>query len=232
MNVYFYVNILCIGFVIKAVFLVFSSPENIDSDESSQESSEKFYATEVSTSTKRPGSFNIYKLLLKVCCFYFCVLRLFNLDKIIDIKVIYPPYDNSLTCRPARFSDYQSNIQHLEQLGSWGQILSAHDTQGNRNEAGICDSLKNLGLYNLLWAHLQGVKAREGSIHRELSDVQYECGWRLSNWEINSESVKYLNAGIERDLKETSATFQQFVYESIQAGLRNDQSKHNGNIQR
>jgi hypothetical protein len=138
-------------------------------------------------------------------------------------------------CGSARYSDFHSNIQHLQQMNQWNRSLAAFDadtSHRNNSEVGACVALKELGLFNSLWTYMQGFESIHGRLEPKLSEIQYECGWRLSKWDLNWDKATYVKDSIEiEDLTEV-ATVQKSIYESIQSGLSKDKLSHNESIRR
>ncbi|CAG7730831.1 unnamed protein product, partial [Allacma fusca] len=139
--------------------------------------------------------------------------------------------DGVFGCGSARFLDFASQIEHLQSTQSWDQVLSAEDFHGGQNEKGICDSLKNKGLYNSLWTQLKGIEVRRGYLDEQLLGIQYECAWRLSNWDINLDKVSYIRDTIEFN-SAANGSGQQFLYESMQSAFRKNCQKFEQAINR
>ena len=83
--------------------------------------------------------------------------------------------------------------------------------------------MKELGLFNSLWTYLQGYESSFGRLEPDLSEIQYECGWRLSKWDLNWDKATYVKQSYKLDeISASHATVQKSIYESIQSGLTHD----------
>jgi len=139
-------------------------------------------------------------------------------------------------CGSARYSDFTSNVQHLAQMNQWGRSLAAFDSSYDRQlgQIGISTSLKELGLFSTLWTYLQGADGvGSGHMEPELAEIQYECGWRLSKWDLNCDKANYVQNwnGVEEEIHGIP-TVQKSIYESIQSALNNDKLRHVESIRR
>ena len=127
--------------------------------------------------------------------------------------------DGVYGCGSARFSDVTSEVQYLESSQSWDEVLYANDSRIG-SAVGVCNAIKNLGLFNTCWTQLGGIKAERGVLEENVSDIQYECGWRLGQWKINSDRVTYLEDSCAK-----VGTLHKFVYQTMQASLGGDVCK-------
>jgi len=90
--------------------------------------------------------------------------------------------------------------------------------------------MKELGLFNSLWTYMQGFEHMHGKLEPDLSEIQYECGWRLSKWDLNWDKATYVKHGMDDLTSAGYTTVQKSVYESIQSGLNNDRLSHHESI--
>ncbi|ODN04229.1 Serine-protein kinase ATM [Orchesella cincta] len=133
--------------------------------------------------------------------------------------------DATYGCGSARFTDVESSMHHMEQSMDWHRLLvlangSSFDPESCQ-EAHVALSLKQQGLFNVLWAFLKGTESgeTESGSEDDITQVQYECGWRLTKWNMNADKPVYVKDAVEP----TSHTaFQVCIYEGIQAGLGGD----------
>lgn len=137
-------------------------------------------------------------------------------------------------CGSARYSDFTSNVHHLEQMNEWGRSLAAHDIHydGVSSQHGIATSLKESGLFNALWTYLKGAEAMTGYLDPDLSEIQYECGWRLSKWDLNCDKAHYVKNVVSGEEFTSAQTVQKCIYESIQSALKDDKLLHTDSIRR
>lgn len=134
--------------------------------------------------------------------------------------------DAAYGCGSARFADVQSSIHHMEQTMDWHRMLML--ANGSSVEMESCldlhaaISLKEQGLYNVLWSFLKGVQTVGNSVLPEdLEQIQYECGWRLTKWDLNTGQPGYIE-----DCLQTPPGFQTCIYKGIQAKLAKDEINH------
>lgn len=133
--------------------------------------------------------------------------------------------DSAFGCGSARFGE--GNVHHIEQTMDWQKLLMvANGSSINKestSEVHVAQSFKGLGTYNVLWTYLKGVEAQNPVLAEELRQAQFECGWRLSQWNLNTDKPTYV-----RDVLEVSvhSAFQMSVYESVQTGLVKDKENH------
>lgn len=94
-------------------------------------------------------------------------------------------------CGSARFSDGMMNISHLQQRMQFYRVLSASDgnavDSNSPTKAGVGGALKDLALYNTLWTYLKGIETEDKVLDHDLAEIQFECGWRLSKWNLNCD---------------------------------------------
>ena len=140
--------------------------------------------------------------------------------------------DGVYGCGSARFSDVTSEVQYLEASQAWDEVLYANDSRIG-SSVGVCNAIKHLGLFNTCWTQLHGIEAQQGGylLDEQVSDIQYECGWRLSQWNINTDKVTYIE-NVDLTKAGPSGTLQKFVYESLQATVKDDLFKLNQALQR
>lgn len=103
------------------------------------------------------------------------------------------------------------------------------------NEAdnvGVGFGLKQLDLCNTLWLYLKGIESTDKVMGQELSEIQYECGWRLSKWNLNQGKATYVTEDPIFNKSAGCSTFQKFIYEGIIAGLSNDELSLSESIKR
>ncbi|KDR18216.1 Serine-protein kinase ATM [Zootermopsis nevadensis] len=101
-------------------------------------------------------------------------------------------------CGSSHILDPQSRISHYELTGNWQNVLLSYDfllSSGNEDATGgMLYALKRLGLYHIQNSYLTG------GIHSEYEDYQYECGWRLGQWNLLSTENSKKLCGSETDV--------------------------------
>lgn len=82
-------------------------------------------------------------------------------------------------CGFTHLLDTKSQVGYYKQLGKWDQVVLHYDIQESHNlilKEQLLNSLKNNGFYQL-------------PLHTNIStETQYECAWRLSQWDINDKT--------------------------------------------
>ncbi|CAL8069908.1 unnamed protein product [Orchesella dallaii] len=133
--------------------------------------------------------------------------------------------DAAYGCGSARFTDMESSMHHVEQSMDWHRLLvlangSSFDPESSQ-DAHVALSLKQLGLFNVLWAFLKGTEsgATESGAEDDITQVQYECAWRLTKWDMNTDKPVYVKDMVEPS---SQSSFQVCIYEGIQAGIEGD----------
>lgn len=138
--------------------------------------------------------------------------------------------DAAFGCGSARFADTQSTIQHVGRQREWARLLTlANGSSLDRESCSdihVVESLKQLGACNILWSYLKGVETEHGGIPEDLKQSQFECGWRLSNWDMNADKPAYIKNILLDDSSSTHSAFQMHLYESIQSGITQDHQNH------
>lgn len=139
-------------------------------------------------------------------------------------------------CGSARFSDGRLNVNHLQQRLQFSRVLSACNGSAldpnSTQESGVCGALKDLCLYNTLWTYLQGTEAENRVLDHDLAEMQFECGWRLSKWNLHCDKATYLKDGTFFENSRSHGMIQRFVYESVKTGLAKDIVNHTENVER
>ncbi|XP_066601781.1 serine-protein kinase ATM-like [Prorops nasuta] len=100
-------------------------------------------------------------------------------------------------CGSLDLKDPSSLVQYYTHTRKWDKVMLIQDIElhsdnhlANRNHVGMTNALRHSGLHYLLGHFLSGT-TRETEKYYEL---EYECAWRLSNWNIlNAHSVKSQN---------------------------------------
>ncbi|XP_015186804.1 PREDICTED: serine-protein kinase ATM isoform X1 [Polistes dominula] len=87
-------------------------------------------------------------------------------------------------CGSSHLRDSSSRVQHYIQMQEWDKVLLIKDIElssGNKTAVGeMISSLQQLGLHYLLGHYIStSTSAQEMS-----NDIQLECAWRLSNWDL------------------------------------------------
>lgn len=118
----------------------------------------------------------------------------------------------------------------------WERVLSACDGNAvdseSSVESGVAASMREMGLYNTLWTYLQGIEAREHILDQELAEIQYECGWRLSKWNLHCDKATYVKDGSLFQSGKGHGLLQRYIYESVQTGIASDVVNHLENVRR
>nr|CAD7431238.1 unnamed protein product [Timema monikensis] len=86
-------------------------------------------------------------------------------------------------CGSSYLLDSLTRVSHLELEGQWEQAMQEYQLQSKNDDPtaiqGLCRCLHRMGSHNLLHRYLAATEKTS-----ELLDIQYECGWRLGQWDL------------------------------------------------
>lgn len=131
-------------------------------------------------------------------------------------------------CGSARLLD--GATYHLDHIMDGQKLLTmANGSSINKDscsEYQTALAMKYLGTYNVLWTYLKGAEC-QGVLPEDLQQAQYECGWRLSQWDLNTDKPAYIKEFTDVP---AHAAFQMSIYDGIHALTLKDKQYHNSAI--
>ncbi|CAG2068229.1 unnamed protein product, partial [Timema podura] len=86
-------------------------------------------------------------------------------------------------CGSSYLLDSLTRVSHLELEGQWEQAMQEYQLHSKNDDStaiqGLCRCLHRMGSHNLLHRYLAATEKTS-----ELLAIQYECGWRLGQWDL------------------------------------------------